>query len=565
VNGTLWERSRSFHFYVDVRAQNNEVLLPAIRETLDRNVACVMLFGARSAGKSTRIDAAVNELREEGVFVALRVSLQRVNVTTEELFWSTLCRELRGANPATKTPEFSSAAEFISCFAVAFDKPVVLFLDEFDLLYSSAPARVQDSVLRTIRGIREFPAETRLRAVVAIGAFGILDLVGKTGSPFNVRDTMQVPSFTEEQVRLLFGEYKEARGVELDDRIVVDIFQQTRGHAGSVTFMGRFIDEVLLRTERPKIGYDAWARAGLRLRRALADSANLKKLVDVLRLPEDAVTEEERSRSGLVLSARKLLVTMLHSSEPVLVDGTEERGARFLAAEGALVAVETEEGRKFVVHSAAVRAILCARVLPLERRAIPAEPVPVADGKLVVARMLRAALRCFDRRVCIDERLFKKSVARGVIGSFAAQEDVFQTEFLAVLKAWLPAYLQIVSQPPLVAVADRVDSVRGRPAHSDMLIPGIGNQHAVLFELAAQVSEASVKEHIVRARSDAVSLGAQEAWMIHFTTGSFVEWPGPLLEAGQVPVHVMHVKYDTDWSKLSVRIDGNVPEEINVE
>jgi hypothetical protein len=47
--------------------------------------------------------------------------------------------DLKGANPSVTIPVFSSGAEFSSCFFVAggaFDKPVVLFLDEFDLLYS---------------------------------------------------------------------------------------------------------------------------------------------------------------------------------------------------------------------------------------------------------------------------------------------------------------------------------------------------------------------------------------------------------------------------------------------
>jgi hypothetical protein len=566
VNGTLAEEFRSLHFYVNVRAQNNEVLLPAIRASVHGEATWFMLFGPRSAGKSTRVDAAVNQLREEEVFVVLRVSLQRVCLTTEEQFWSTLCRDLRDANPGIETPEFASAAQFkshVTTASNAFDKPVVLFLDEFDLLYS-APVGVRESVLKDFRGIKELVGGTRLRAVVAIGAFGILELVAKSGSPFNV-SPMQVPCFTEAQVGALFSEYQKARGVELDDRIIADIFEQTRGHAGTVAFMGRFIDDVVYPRERPKIGYDAWARAGPRLERDLTDSPNLKRLINELRSPEEAATDEERARSTRVRSARKLLVTILHSSEPFLVEGPDDGPlARYLAAEGALVPVQTDAGRAFAVHSAAVRAILCSRVLPLEQRRFPVGSVPCVRGKLDVALMLRSALPFFDYRVCIDRRLRKVSAAPGVSGSYAAQEDVFQTEFLAVLKAWFPSDLQILSQPPLVAAADRVNSGRGRPKHSDMLIPAIAEQHAVLFELAAQVNEASVKEHILRARTDAVSLAAAEAWMVHFTTGNFVHWPEALLEAGQVPVHVMHVQYDAEWTNLSVRVDGAAPIEINV-
>jgi hypothetical protein len=432
---------------------------------------------------------------------------------------------------------------------------VVLFLDEFDRLYSSAPAAIQDSVLVTLRRIKEMSVATRLRAVVGVGAYGILELIGKTGSPFNVHATLQVPCFTEEQVFSLFREYEQARGVTLDERIILDVFDQTRGHAGSVTFMGRFIDEQLQPNERPHIGYDAWARAGSQMRRKLGQHPNWMRLINVLRSPEDGLTDAGHGRSAaLVLAARKLLVWMLHSSEPVLLTQEEERLARFVAAESALLPVENAVG-KFMIHSAAIRAVLCENVLSLERRKIPVAPVPMVGCKVLISGMLRQALQCFDRNMCTAARLFKKSFAPGAVGTFAAQEDVFQTELLTVLKAWLPAGYSVLSQPPLVAAADRAPGT-GRPKHSGMLIPAVAGQHAVLFELAAQVSEAGMHEHMVRARSDAAALGAEEAWVVHFTTGEFGAWPTALLEQGEVPVHVMHIKYDSEWTYATIRVDG---------
>jgi hypothetical protein len=99
--------------------------------------------------------------------------------------------------------------------------------------------------------------------------------------------------------------------------------------------------------------------------------------------------------------------------------------ARYLAAEGALV--PTDRASTFEVPSLVVRAVLCARVLPLERRQPPADPVPTVGGVVQVGPMLLTALRYFDRRVCVDRRLFKKSAAPGVTGTFATQEDGFQT------------------------------------------------------------------------------------------------------------------------------------------
>jgi predicted AAA+ superfamily ATPase len=86
VFASLTEKGQMDYFYVNVRARNNEVLLPSIRRTLLKDPVRIMMYGPRSAGKSMCVDAALNQLNEEGNFVALRVSLQRVNVATEELF-----------------------------------------------------------------------------------------------------------------------------------------------------------------------------------------------------------------------------------------------------------------------------------------------------------------------------------------------------------------------------------------------------------------------------------------------------------------------------------------------
>jgi hypothetical protein len=332
-------------------------------------------------------------------------------------------------NPGITIPVFSSGAEFCVCFSIVhgtFDKLVVLFLDEFDLLHLKAPSTVQDSVLGTFRGVKEMKKNTRLRAMIGVGAFGVMELI----SPFNA---IQLKWFTEDEVRSLFADYMEAHQVIVDLRIVTDIFEQTRGHPGSVGFMGRFIDDVLLPTCGPNIGYDAWVRVGTDMRREFAVTPNMKKLANVLRSPLGV----EHNHMDKVLAARTMLVMFLHSSEAINLSAQDEKLARYLAVECALV--PTPSGGRYEIPSPVVRAILCTFVLPLERRQPPTDPVPIFDGVVQVGPMLLTALRYFDRQVCVDRRLFKKSEAPDAAAKFAPQENVFQTEFFIVLNAWLPS------------------------------------------------------------------------------------------------------------------------------
>jgi hypothetical protein len=134
-------------------------------------------------------------------------------------------------------------------------RPVVLFIDEFDLLFEAPPA-VIDSLLNVLRAAKQQPADTCLhvcppphppravphflcltrahpclQSVVAIGTFSILELTGRSASPFNVRDALVAPNLSESQVRSLFEQYREASGVSVDERIPTHVHSLTGGHA----------------------------------------------------------------------------------------------------------------------------------------------------------------------------------------------------------------------------------------------------------------------------------------------------------------------------------------------
>jgi hypothetical protein len=557
VTGTLVEEFRTRHFFADVRGQNSETLLPPILSSLPGSAAFFFLSGPRSSGKKTRVDVACNQLREQGV-MTLCATLQSVNCGTVDLFWRSLCSSLRCANLSDMTSHsFDSAEHFCDLFAIngtGFQRPVILFLDSFDLLHSQAPSEVLTSVLGTFRRNRELGKNTHLRCVIGVGTSGLSQLTGgEIGSPFNVHSTVLAPCFTQEQVCGLFRDYTLDRNVKLDNRIAPDIFLQTRGHAGSVSFIGRFIDCQLLGREWPEIRYEAWVRCLPDVIESIANRYDVRRLISELQLPEkEGKSQTELKRVPMVHSARKLLVTFLHTTLPVTVGSAEELPlARFLASEGALVAM-ARPADTFAVQSPIVRAILCKHVLPLEKRAFPSSAVPIVNGRLDVGEALCMALRCFDRRHCIDQRLT------------VAQVEVFQTEFFAVFKSWFPPHLQIHLLSPIIAAANHVSPSRSE--HADLFIPEIGSQHVVLLELAANSSEDSVTEHIMRARRNAACIGAKEMWTIHFSTDELEVWPRVERgEGGDVAVCVMRVKYDYDWTAATIHIDAGAPEAIKFE
>lgn len=163
-------------------------------------------------------------------------------------FWRSFGNTLRRDNLTIDLPRLHSADDFAELFGLkdslqTFSKPVVLFIDEFDLLYY-APTEVIESVLNVLRGIKHTREAYSLhvcsffshcntnfiKSVVAIGTFAILELTSFSASPFNVREAVQVPYFTLDEVKDLFRQFEERRGISLDDRIVEDIFTRTSGY-----------------------------------------------------------------------------------------------------------------------------------------------------------------------------------------------------------------------------------------------------------------------------------------------------------------------------------------------
>jgi hypothetical protein len=249
----------------------------------------------------------------------------------------------------------------------------------------------------------------------------------------------------------------------------------------------------------------------------------------------------------------------LASDQEVHPDAQEERLTRYLAAEGALTAVDG--GTAFKMRAPLIRSLLINKVLPLEHHSVPKEPVPLDKSKrVVVAKLIETVLKNFDPELMNDDRLSKKTLAPRSDIENAPQEDVYQTELLSVFKKWFPRHIRVLSQP--IAMTERGQKP-GRPRHSDILIEL--RQQKILLELVAHTDVEGVEEHIRRAERDAAVLGAEEAWVLHFTTGDFGDrWPSESLEVpkSSIAIHVMDIQHDVFWTKAVIRRKGEEPKEV---
>jgi hypothetical protein len=155
-------------------------------------------------------------------------------------FWIDIGRSLQIFNAIffNCSETISTASEFSSAFNKW--KSVVIFIDEFDGLYS-ATDEVLNSFLDcicTIKHVAKANKDYPILSVVAVGTFGILNLNSSDtyNSPFNVQKPLQNPNLSRDQVQRLFEEFELDQKIKIDPKVIEDIYLQTNGYV----FAGRF-------------------------------------------------------------------------------------------------------------------------------------------------------------------------------------------------------------------------------------------------------------------------------------------------------------------------------------
>jgi hypothetical protein len=132
-------------------------------------------------------------------------------------------------------------ASFCDAFSTShkrWTKPVVLFIDEFDILYHETFKEVCSSVLATFRMIRNDVSRGTtnpayiIHSIVTVGTFSILMLNQEDDvlSPFNISENFDNVSLTKKQVEELFMEFQIEHGRNIDPAVINDIFALTNGY-----------------------------------------------------------------------------------------------------------------------------------------------------------------------------------------------------------------------------------------------------------------------------------------------------------------------------------------------
>ncbi|GBB87121.1 hypothetical protein RclHR1_13580001 [Rhizophagus clarus] len=142
-------------------------------------------------------------------------------------------------------PNIVLLLEFADLFmADKWEKKVVLFVDEYDRL-KSADDGIKSSFMSTVRGIKTTKEDYEIMLSGPLIQSDLQHLIPEiknlTTSSFNVGEPFYNSNLTREQVQNVFKEYMDYEIVEIDSKIIDDIYMRTNGHAGLVCLCGKVI------------------------------------------------------------------------------------------------------------------------------------------------------------------------------------------------------------------------------------------------------------------------------------------------------------------------------------
>jgi hypothetical protein len=140
-----------------------------------------------------------------------------------------------------------------------FDRPVILFIDEFDKL----PPKVIDRLVNIFRNMYLKREIYLLHGLALIGVRAVLGVENRRGSPFNVQRALQVHNFSQKEVFDLFQQSIAESGQEIEAEVIERVYEVTRGQPGLVCWFGERLTETYNPGKEAIIDHRTWDRVYL--------------------------------------------------------------------------------------------------------------------------------------------------------------------------------------------------------------------------------------------------------------------------------------------------------------
>ena len=156
-------------------------------------------------------------------------------------------------------PQVESWKEFYQLFAKEgglWDRPLILLIDEVDTI----PLALIDLMVAQFRELYLYRQNNWLHGLALVGVRAVLGIESKRGSPFNVQKSLHVPNFTLNEVQDLYQQYQDESGQQIDPTVIEQIYHDTNGQPGLVSWLGELLTEKFNPGSEQLINQDTWAK-----------------------------------------------------------------------------------------------------------------------------------------------------------------------------------------------------------------------------------------------------------------------------------------------------------------
>jgi len=183
------------------------------------------IWAPRQTGKSTYFRQLAEELEGLGYKVA-HINFESYKHTPQKTFIKNLTGELNKFWEMA-LPE-SDISDIFYSIEQAKDKTFVLVIDEVEGINEE----YFGTFLHAIRKAYHSRQGHALKSVILVGVSNIVGVVSDNASPFNITDNLNVPYFTDHELRELLGQHERETGQRFHDSVKAKIAEITACQPG---------------------------------------------------------------------------------------------------------------------------------------------------------------------------------------------------------------------------------------------------------------------------------------------------------------------------------------------
>lgn len=218
------------------------------------------MFAPRQAGKTTCFQLMLKALEEREGYVGTWISVEHVRNAPPEVFWdevrTQLVHEFGAAAPGFELPPLRHTWDIGKVAAAVHElgRRWVLIIDEFE----GTPENIIGELMHQFRFLYHRKDSHALHSLALVGVRNITEVNLDHASPFNIADEIQIPYFSEAEVRDLIGQYVEESGQAFDESVIRQVYANTAGQPGLACALCRDLVERFATDRSQPVTLDAF-------------------------------------------------------------------------------------------------------------------------------------------------------------------------------------------------------------------------------------------------------------------------------------------------------------------